>query len=115
MAQASLPETKSKVSPYWRIFAEEVPSDLGITLTSEQIEALAEAAEGAAENQSTACGWDMIPNPDRTEIARLEKLLKEARRETEHAERIWCEAFAHIGGVRPSQLYRDGDRIKVSA
>lgn len=103
------------VSPYWRIFAEEVPADLGIELSSEQIEALAEAAEGAAENQSTACGWDVIPNPDRTEIERLEKLLAQARRESEEAEDVWREALAVIGGVSQSVLYRDGKRIKVAA
>jgi hypothetical protein len=102
------------VNPYWRIFAEEVPSDLGIELTAEQVEALAEAAEGAAENQSTACGWDMIPNPDRAEIDRLEKLLKEARRETELAEDVWREALSVIGGVPMNKLYRDREQIKVA-
>lgn len=100
--------------PYWRIFAEEVPSDLGIVLTGEQISALAEAAEGAAENQSTACGWDHIPNPDRLEIERLTRELKEARQSAGRAEDVWREAMAHIGGVRPSELYRDGRQIKVT-
>jgi hypothetical protein len=103
------------VSAYWRIFADEVPGDLGIELTADQVEALAEAIEGAAENQSTACGWDMIPNPDRAEITRLEALLKKERQEAVDAESVWAEAMAFIGGVRQSQLYRDGKRIKVSA
>lgn len=102
-----------EVHPYWRIFAEEVPSDLGISLTPDQVTALAEAAEGAAENQSMACGWDAIPNPDRAEIARLERELKAARADADCAEDVWREALGHIGGVRPSQLYRDGNRIKV--
>lgn len=102
-----------EVRPYWRIFAEEVPSDLGISLTEEQIQGLAEAAEGAAENQSTGCGWDMIPNPDRTEIARLERELKAARADADRAENVWRGAMAHIGGVNPDKLYRDGQQIKV--
>lgn len=101
------------VHPYWRMFAEEVPSDLGISLTDEQVTALAEAAEGAAENQSTACGWDMIPNPDRAELERLGKELKEARRQAENAEDIWREAMGVGCGVNPATLYRDGNQIKV--
>jgi len=101
------------VHPYWRIFAEEVPCELGITLTDDQVTALAHAIEGAAENQSTGCGWDHIPNPDRAEIERLERQLKGVRAEAEDAEDVWRNAFAFIGGVRPSELYRDGKRIKV--
>jgi len=101
------------VHPYWRIFAEEVPCELGISLTDEQVSELAYAIEGAVENQSLACGWDKIPNPDRTEIARLEQQLKDLRKEAEEAEDVWRDAFAHIGGVPPSELYRDGKRIKV--
>lgn len=45
--------------PYWRIFAEEVPSDLGISLTPEQTEDLATALEGAHENYGLHSGRDV--------------------------------------------------------
>lgn len=64
---------------YWRIFAEEVPSDMGIHLTPEQIDYLTNALEGAHENYSMAHGHDCIPNPMTVENARLEKALKEER------------------------------------
>lgn len=48
------------MSDYWRIFAEEVPSELGITLTEAQIESLAGMMEGAHENYGMAHGHDCI-------------------------------------------------------
>ncbi len=44
---------------YWRIFAEEVPSDLGVTLTPEQVDQLTVALEGAHENYGLATGRDV--------------------------------------------------------
>lgn len=46
-------------NPYWRIFAEEVPSDLGITLTDEQIDKLTNALEGAHENYGLGTGQEV--------------------------------------------------------
>jgi len=45
--------------PYWRIFAEEVPSDLGITMTDEQVDGLTRALEGAHENYGLGSGRDV--------------------------------------------------------
>lgn len=45
--------------PYWQIFASEVPSDLGIEMTDEQVEQLARALEGAHENYGTYTGRDI--------------------------------------------------------
>jgi hypothetical protein len=47
------------MSTYWRIFAEEVPSDLGIELTKQQIDDLTEALEGAHENYGLATGQEV--------------------------------------------------------
>jgi hypothetical protein len=47
------------MSSYWRIFAEEVPSDIGIELTEQQIDALTKALEGAHENYSLGTGQDV--------------------------------------------------------
>ena len=44
---------------YWRIFAEEVPADLGIELTHEQIDKLTAALEGAHENYGLASGQEV--------------------------------------------------------
>ena len=51
---------------YWRIFAEEVPSDLGIELTSEQVEKLTIALEGAHENYELGSGEDVADRNWRT-------------------------------------------------
>jgi hypothetical protein len=45
--------------PYWRIFAQEVPSDLGIKLDDEQIDSLTRALEGAHENYGLHSGRDV--------------------------------------------------------
>ena len=47
------------VHEYWKIFASEVPSDLGIAMTDEQVEQLARALEGAHENYSLGTGEDV--------------------------------------------------------
>ena len=47
------------MNEYWKIFASEVPSDLGIPLTDEQVKQLAEAMEGAHENYGLASGSDI--------------------------------------------------------
>lgn len=49
----------SEVDPYWKIFAEEVPSDLGIAITDEQVADLAYALEGAHENYGLHSGRDV--------------------------------------------------------
>lgn len=104
----------NEMTTYWEIFAAEFLSDMGIQLTDEQVKELADGIEGGIENQSLACGWDCIPNPDRLEIERLQKEIKELRREAERAEDTWREAMAVGCGVRQSELYREGNRIKVS-
>ncbi len=60
--------------PYWRVFAEEVPSDLGIEMTDEQISSLTEALQGAHENYGLATGRDVADANWHTEHDRdLEK------------------------------------------
>jgi hypothetical protein len=67
---------------YWRVFAEEVPSDLGIVMTPEQIDQLAQALEGAHENYGLHSGRDIADqnwraNNDRElRAAGAEKVLK---------------------------------------
>ena len=56
------------MNEYWKIFASEVPSDLGIPLTDEQVKQLAEAMEGAHENYGLASGSD-IADQERKKIA----------------------------------------------
>lgn len=102
-------------SVYWQIFAAEVPSDMGLVLTTEQQAQLADAIEGAVENQSTAMGWDHIPNPDRAEIERLERQVRELRAEIARIDEIWAGPFGYISGVSANKIYRDGERIRVSA
>jgi len=67
------------MSDYWRIFAEEVPSELGIALTEAQIESLAGMMEGAHENYGMAHGHDCISNPETMRADRAEKELKAER------------------------------------
>ena len=45
--------------PYWRLFAEEVPSELGISMTDEQTDGLTRALEGAHENYGLGSGRDV--------------------------------------------------------
>jgi hypothetical protein len=61
-------------SSYWRIFAEEVPSDLGLELTDEQIEQLTVALEGAHENYGLGSGQDVA---DRNWRAAEDRRLRE--------------------------------------
>lgn len=47
------------LDPYWLIFAQEVPADLGLSLTEEQIDSLCKALEGAYENYGLGSGRDV--------------------------------------------------------
>lgn len=70
------------VDPYWRIFASEAPSDLGIQMTDQQVEDLAYAMEGAHENYGLGSGRDIADanlraNHDReVEKRGMEKVLR---------------------------------------
>jgi hypothetical protein len=44
---------------YWRIFAEEVPSDLGLSLSAGQVDDLTNALIGAHENYGVCSGSDV--------------------------------------------------------
>lgn len=70
---------------YWRIFAEEVPADMGLKLTPEQIDYLTDALKGAHENYGMAHGRDHIPDPRAGEIKRLERELEKEK------SKIHCE------------------------
>lgn len=48
-----------EVDSYWKIFAEEVPSDLGVMMTDQQVKDLAYALEGAHENHGLHSGRDI--------------------------------------------------------
>lgn len=48
------------MSGYWRIFAEEVPSDMGIKLTDQQVDELTKALEFAYENYGMSHGHDQL-------------------------------------------------------
>lgn len=55
------------LDPYWYIFASEVPSDLGIDMTDEQINALTRALEGAHENYRLNTGLEVADDNWRKE------------------------------------------------
>lgn len=63
------------MTDYWRIFAEEVPADMGLELTPEQIDYLTDALKGAHDNYSTAHGHDVLRQYKKDERPRL-KLRK---------------------------------------
>jgi len=64
---------------YWRECISEAFDEVGITATQAQIDAVAEWVEGASENESTARGWDCIPDPMQEENARLRDELARER------------------------------------
>ena len=82
------------MSNYWRIFAEEVPSELGITLTDAQVDALTEALEGAHENYGMAHGHDYIQNHETQRANEAERALKAER------SKVQCQTCGGIGSIR---------------
>ena len=70
------------LDPYWKIFAEEATSDLGISLTDEQVVGLTLALEGAHENYGLHSGRDVADanwraaHDRETEKRGVEKVLR---------------------------------------
>lgn len=81
------------MNSYWTIFAQEVPSDMGISLTEAQVKYLADAIEGAVENMSMYCGYEAIPDPQTEEIKALKNALKEER------EKVHCKTCNGNGSI----------------
>lgn len=60
---------------YWRICAEGISDEMELSLPSEKLDQLADLVSRAAEMETESCGHQFIPNPDREEIERLQKLV----------------------------------------
>lgn len=78
---------------YWEQCIEEAFGDIGIIASPEQIKKVADWVEGAHENYGLATGYDLIPNPLRTENENLKKDLKKEQ------EKISCPACNGEGRI----------------
>lgn len=65
---------------YWAECVEAALADMGVPVSLDQIQYVAEAIMGAYENYGTAFGHDAIPNPLSAE---LEKTRRDLKRESE--------------------------------
>lgn len=81
------------MTDYWKTCIEEAVSELGITVTDEQLKDLSEWVEGAHDNYGMAHGHDCIPNPLASENRRLAKALEIER------EKIHCEGCNGTGRI----------------
>lgn len=87
---------------YWRIFAEEVPSDLGISMTDEQVGKLTDALVGAHENYGLHSGQDIADANwraanDREQMRRgVEAVLKYLQERIEIIDAGSARCFDHM-------------------
>ena len=93
------------MADYWRIFAEEVPAEMGLNLTPEQIDYLTDALKGAAENEGLFTGRDCIPNPQTLEVGRLEKVIQDERLKVHCRE---CDGTGRIITLGPCHSSNSG-------
>ena len=86
---------------YWKECIASAVDELGLALTDEQLEYLAEAVEGGHENYGMAFGHDCIPNPVES---RAQEELRELKRKNQQNE-DWtrrtkpCRTCTTTGGV----------------
>lgn len=95
----------SAMRAYWTECVSQAMDDCGLLATPEQIESIAEAVEIGHENYGVAHGYDCIPNPDKLEIVKLEKALREEQ------EKIVCPDCNGKG----IEVSYGGTRMSVSA
>lgn len=87
---------------YWKECISIAVDELGLALTDEQLEYLADAVEGGHENYGTAFGYDCIPNPVES---RAQEELRELKRKNQQNE-DWinrtkpCRTCTTTGGVK---------------
>lgn len=71
---------------YWTECIEVAFDEAGINATDEQIQCVAGAVEGGAENYGMAFGHDAIPNPRDVDVDSRDKRIKELEGERDQME-----------------------------
>ena len=89
----------------------------GGLIPSDKIAEIAESLYEGFDMQSEAFGDYNIPNPQVTEIKRLEILVKEKQEFNERLEDVWGNAYLRAKGLSPDSYYvsRRGGEITVEA
>lgn len=96
---------------YWKEAIGQALCEVGLwdSTTEDQRLELAEAMQGSADNFSTAMGYDVIPNPQDTEIDKLKARIREMERSFNDREAAMCKAAARIARVTPADVvFSDG-------
>ena len=72
------------MSDYWEDCVSEALEDAKLVATKEQIDTLASWVESAHEHFGMAHGYDAIPNPMESEVARLKREIVRLEEKHEH-------------------------------
>lgn len=94
---------------YWKECISIAADDIGLVLTDEQLDYLADSVEGGYENYGMALGHDAIPN---TREAEVEKLKAEIRKlEENHDRQLWGikKEVAQRRNVTPHDVHVEDD------